>query len=65
VKKVQILKPSSIDTQEFDLGFFVSSSNKSINKKLIKSLADELGLEYDKSKVEFAKEILKAYIEKN
>jgi hypothetical protein len=52
-------------TQEFDLGFFVSSSNKNINKKLIKSLADELGLEYDKSKVEFAKEILKAYIEKN
>jgi hypothetical protein len=65
VKKVQIQKPSSIMTQEFDLGFFVSTPSKNINKKLIKSLADELGLEYDKSKVEFAKEILKAYIEKN
>jgi len=52
-------------TQEFNLGFFVSAPSKNINKKLIKSLADELGLEYDKSKVEFAKDILKAYIEKN
>jgi hypothetical protein len=64
VKKVQILKAKSIKTQEFDLSYFVSS-NKHINKKMIRSLADSLGLEYDKSKVEFAKEILKAYIEKN
>jgi hypothetical protein len=70
MKQVEVVSKGSVKVSPFILDEFIprhttTAKEKKISKKALKKLADELGLDYDESKISFSKKIINAYIKKS
>ena len=66
---VKVVKSSDVEVKPFILKDFIVKQNsknllKTVSKKELKSLAREIGLEYSKEQIDFAKKIITAYLAK-
>ena len=67
MKRVEVAKKESVEAEPFSLSEFLSMPAASIyetkiSKKALKRVAEELGLSYDESQLDFAQKILNAYM---
>ncbi|UFH58916.1 hypothetical protein [Sulfurovum mangrovi] len=67
MKRVEVVKPASVEVSPFILHEFSSSKETSakpekVTKKALKAIAKELGISYDESHIEFAKKVINAYV---
>ena len=65
----KVVESSKVDIEPFVLNNFIvkkKSKNllKIVSKKELRSLAEELNLEYNSEQIDFAKKIIKAYLAK-
>ena len=70
MKQAEVVSKGSVKVSPFIVEEFIpkhtaTSTEKKISKKALKKLADELGLDYDESKITFARKIINAYIKKS
>ncbi|NOR55013.1 MAG: hypothetical protein GQ531_02275 [Sulfurovum sp.] len=73
MKKVKVLKACDLELKPFVLADFtqdketqstMKKASQKVTKKALKSLANDLGLDYDERQISFAKKILTAYLER-
>jgi hypothetical protein len=66
---VKVVNSSEVEIKPFLLKNFIVKEEskkelKRVSKKELKSLASEIGLEYSKEQIDFAKKIITAYLAK-
>jgi len=67
VKKSDVeVKPFSLDdfTQDNEQVMVYDGSMKKVTKKMLRSLADEIGLTYEDADINFTKKLMTAYLKK-
>ena len=67
MKRVEVVNPASVKVSPFILHEFMSPKDTSmkyekVTKKALRTIANELGISYDESHIEFAKKIINAYV---
>jgi len=67
VKKVLVVKSSEVEVKAFVLDDFIQGKEthntmKKVTKKVLKNLADDLGLAYDDVQISFTKKLMTAYL---
>ncbi|MDM5271334.1 hypothetical protein PGH07_04020 [Sulfurovum sp. zt1-1] len=67
MKRVEVVNPASVKVSPFILNEFMSPKDTSIKpekvtKKAVRDIANELGISYDESHIEFAKKLINAYV---
>jgi len=69
LKKVEVVRAEEVEVKLFDPAAFTlvhskKSSMKTVTKKEIRGIAEELGLSYDEVQLSFAKKVVNAYMKK-
>ena len=70
MKHICIVKSAKVEVRPFNIDDFtmdkdLSPTMKKISKKELKTLAKELGLDYDEASLNFAKKLLNAQIKRS
>ena len=69
MRKVSVIKNSEVKEEPFVLDDFIQDkeivgSMDKITKRVLRQLADELGLTYDEKQIGFTKKMMTAYLER-
>ena len=73
MKKVKVVKASAVELKPFHLENFLAGFAQAketqrtmtkVSKKALKSLASDLGLDYDDKQITFTKKLMTAYLER-
>ncbi|MBD3791543.1 MAG: hypothetical protein IE918_05235 [Campylobacterales bacterium] len=67
MKRVEVVNPAGVKVSPFILHEFMApeetfSKPGKVTKKALRTIANELGIPYDESHIEFAKKMINAYI---
>lgn len=69
MKKVAVVRATEVDVKPLDLCLFTlqdtgRGKQRKVSRKELKEIAEDLGLSYDDSQIDFAKKLMNAYREK-